>query len=73
MGSRKEFKAIAHGLVESFISRNNDVSGYWGIGKLYSHIVSTGVKDLKIDLIQRTIEPKNEEFEILIVGWPIDL
>lgn len=66
MARRKEFKTIADGLVSSFVSRNNDVYGYWGIGKLYSHMVSTRSMELKIDLLQRTIEPKNEEFKILI-------
>lgn len=66
MAKRKEFKTIADGLVNSFISRNNDVHGYWGIGKLYSHMTSTESNELKIDLIQRTIEPPNKEFTVLI-------
>ena len=66
MARRKEFKAIADGLVSSFVSRNNDIYGYWGIGKLYSHMVSSNSMKVKIDLIQRTIEPHNDEFKILI-------
>ena len=66
MARRKEFKAIADGLISSFISRNNDVNGYWGIGKLYSFMVSTGSMKLKIDLVNRIIEPQNEEFRHLI-------
>ncbi len=66
MARRKEFKTIADGLVSSFISRNNDVNGYWGIGKLYSHMVSAKSKELKIDLVHRSIEPQNEEFILLI-------
>lgn len=66
MARRKEFSTIADGLVRSFVSRNNDVNGYWGIGKLYSHIVTTGVEELKIHLLRRSIEPDNEEFKLLI-------
>ena len=66
MARRKEFKAIAEGLVTSFASRNNDVYGYWGIGKLYSHMVSSGSMILRIDLIHRSIEPQNDEFKLLI-------
>lgn len=69
MARRKDFKTIADGLVSSFVSRNNDVYGYWGIGKLYSHMVSARSMELKIDLIQRTIEPQNEEFKILISNF----
>lgn len=66
MARRKEFKAIANGLIGSFVSRNNDVYGYWGIGKLYSHMISSGSMQLQIDLIHKIIEPQNEEFKLLI-------
>ncbi|WPP49952.1 hypothetical protein [Catalinimonas niigatensis] len=65
MARRKEFKTIAEGLVNSFVSRNNDVY-YWGIGKLYSHMVTSGSMKLKIDLVHRIMEPQNEEFKLLI-------
>jgi len=66
MARRKEFQTIADGLICSFVSRNNDVYGYWGIGKLYSHMLSFKSMKLKIDLVNRKIEPNNEEFGILI-------
>jgi hypothetical protein len=66
MARRKEFKTVADGLISSFVSRNNDVYGYWGIGKLYSHMLSSGSMKLTIDLIDRIMEPNNEEFAILI-------
>jgi len=31
----RELRNLAHGLAGTFISRNNDVSGYWGIGMRY--------------------------------------
>lgn len=66
MARRKEFKTIADGLLSSFVSRNNDVYGYWGIGKLYSHMVSSKSMKLKIDLVQRTLEPRKDEFKVSI-------
>lgn len=66
MSRRKEFKTIAEGLISSFVSRNNDVYGYWGIGKLYAHMIANGSMRLVIDLVNKTIEPADSEFEILI-------
>ncbi len=66
MARRKEFKTIADGLVSSFVSRNNDVYGYWGIGKLYSHMISSNSMTVTINLKDCKIEPKNKEFKFLI-------
>ena len=66
MGRRKEFKIIADGLVNSFVSRNNDVDGYWGIGKLYSHMISSHSMTIMIDLKNCQIAPPNREFIFLI-------
>lgn len=35
MPRRKEFKGIAGGLINSFLSRNNDIDGYWALGLFY--------------------------------------
>lgn len=32
MRRRSEIGSIASGMVHSFVSRNNDLGGYWGIG-----------------------------------------
>ena len=34
MSRRRSLKGIAGGLMGSFVSRNNDVAGYWGMGML---------------------------------------
>jgi hypothetical protein len=52
--------------MNSFISRNNDVYGYWGIGKLYSHMTATNSTTIEIDLISLEIKPTNNEFALLI-------
>ncbi|MBW1297852.1 hypothetical protein [Aquimarina litoralis] len=66
MVKRKEFKNIANGVLQSFISRNNDVEGYWGIGKLYSLLLKKNEYEVEIDLINKTILPADKEFENMI-------
>lgn len=69
MGRRKELKNIAYGLINSFVSRNNDVFGYWGIGKLYSHMLTSGRLEIKIDLVHANIEPLSDEFRFLVLEY----
>lgn len=57
MPKRKHIKSVADGILNSFISRNNDVDGYWGIGKLYSLMLSTKQMEVSIDLLDKTITP----------------
>ncbi len=66
MASRKELKNIAGGIIGSFNSRNNDVDGYWGIGKLYSFAMSKDTDTVTLDLTNETISPKTTEFDSLI-------
>lgn len=66
MARRKELKSIANDLISSFISRNNDVNGYWGIGKLYSFMLEQEELKIEIDLIERSISPQNIEFAKII-------
>lgn len=66
MGRRKHFKHIVHNLTCTFISRNNDVDGYWGIGKLYSHMDQSGASHVAIDLLTKTIQPPTQDFDTLV-------
>lgn len=66
MGKRKLLKNIAYGLINSFISRNNDVSGYWGIGKLYSLMINSDKFEIEINLVKQSISPFNNEFNDMI-------
>jgi len=66
VASRKELKNIAGGIIGSFNSRNNDVDGYWGIGKLYSFAMSKDTDTVTLDLTNETISPKTTEFDSLI-------
>ena len=41
MARRSELQGIANALNESFVSRNNDVNGYWAMGQLKSLATDT--------------------------------
>ncbi len=57
MPSRRVVNAIANAVSESFVSRNNDVRGYWAIGQLLSHALATRNATYTIDLMSRTSAP----------------
>lgn len=69
MARRKQLKNIAFGLLNSFISRNNDVNGYWGIGKLYNLMENSNMFKVQIDLVSKSIQPFNDEFSRLIENY----
>lgn len=69
MARRKELKDIASGLYGSFISRNNDVAGYWGIGKLCLLAEQQDVRKVRIDLLTKSMAPASSEFAKLVSGY----
>jgi len=46
-----QLKGIANDLLGTFVSRNNDIDGYWGIGVLRSYANSRDDSEVKIDLL----------------------
>ncbi len=66
MARRRELKNIANGLMGSFNSRNNDIDGYWGLGKLYKHAQLHKTTTVKINLLGNTIQPETNEFDNLL-------
>lgn len=69
MARRHELKNIASGLLYSFISRNNDVNGYWGIGKLCLLTRDCATTSAKLDLLSKTLLPESAEFSKLLHGY----
>ena len=65
MGRRRELVSIASGIIGSFRSRNNDVDGYWGIGKLYLFVDHLQSKCVSIDLCSQQIEPYYPDFDLM--------
>ena len=69
MARHKELKSIASGLYGSFISRNNDVAGYWGIGKLCLLAQQHRTTIVRLDLVAGSIAPGSSEFAKLVSGY----
>lgn len=69
MRKRKEIKGIAAGFVSHFISRNNDIDGYWGLGILYRHAARNRTNKVEIDLIAGTMNPKSNSLQSSVGRW----
>lgn len=52
-------------MLDSFISRNNDIGGFWGLGMLYSAAGETGTKEIRIDLLQDRVTGNQLAIEIV--------
>ncbi|AZO14063.1 hypothetical protein EJ069_04620 [Mesorhizobium sp. M2A.F.Ca.ET.043.05.1.1] len=57
---RRAFKGIAADAAASFISRNNDLHGYWAIGKLHSLAREHSTTKILIELLGRLPEALSE-------------
>src|ERR1700741_3754733 len=66
MPSRRDFRGVAFGLLGAFVSRNNDVGGYWALGKLYEHMRAYDAGEIRIDLVRSVITPPNPEFSHMV-------
>lgn len=62
MPRRREIRGVAIGLLGSFVSRNNDVGGYWALGRLYKHALNTDAPDVRVDLFDLTITPPSDDY-----------
>ncbi len=62
MPSSRILRGVAEGIAGSFISRNNDVNGYWAIGKLLSHAVSQKSDCILLDLVGGQLTPDHSQF-----------
>lgn len=50
MRRRAELKCIGSGVLHSFLSRNNDLEGYWALGKLFLYAKYAGETSVSLDL-----------------------
>lgn len=69
MARRKELNNVASGLYGSFISRNNDVAGYWGIGKLCLLAQENEANAVQLKLLAQTVSPESTQFKKLLAGY----
>jgi hypothetical protein len=56
---------VVAGLLGSFVSRNNDVGGYWAIGKLYGQARAINIDLIAIDLMSSRMSPVLPEFDVM--------
>mgnify|MGYP001627925238 CR=1 FL=1 len=50
MGRRRELRGVCNDLLESFVSRHNDLDGYWALGKFQAFLQSKPTNCLVFDL-----------------------
>jgi hypothetical protein len=62
MPKRRYYRGAASRLLLAFVHRNNDVDGYWALGKLYKHALKSKTSDVCVDLLAKTISPPSIEF-----------
>lgn len=62
MKSRREWGSYASGLAQSFVSRNNDLNGYWAMGQLFRFAREQGVSALVLDLLAQSMQPEAPQF-----------
>lgn len=60
MPGSRALKNIAHGLVETFMSRNNDVFGYWGIGQIHRELEGHPIMIVELDLLHEKATPDGQ-------------
>jgi hypothetical protein len=65
----KHLTNVASGLCGSFASRNNDLDGYWSIGKLRSLAERNGRSTVLLDLLTSSIQPSSSEFASVLVHY----
>lgn len=60
---------IAAGLCGSFASRNNDLAGYWAIGKLRSLAEQYSQSAVSLDLLAPSMQPLSPEFAQVLADY----
>lgn len=69
MPKGRRLRNIAIGLCGSFNSRNNDLDGYWAIGKLRSLAEQYGRTMVILDLLTLSILPSSSEFAPVLARY----
>ncbi len=61
MARRRQFKGICWDVLNNFVSRYNDLNGYWAVGQ-FAQIADTGTHNLKFQLRKGVTVPPYPEF-----------
>ncbi|CTQ57655.1 hypothetical protein LA5095_01478 [Roseibium album] len=62
MARRAELRGVCRDLLETFTSRNNDLDGYWALGKIQTHLQQGKRRKLCLDLVTRELEKSDKIF-----------
>lgn len=57
MASYKRLNGTAAGVLGTFVSRNNDIDGYWALGVIYSEIDDLGLSEVTFRLLDSDVVP----------------
>jgi hypothetical protein len=69
MPRRARLKNIANGLCQSFVSRNNDLDGYWAIGKLHLLAAQHGRSTVTLDLLAPSMQPASFAYAPMLARY----
>lgn len=69
MPRRRELRGVALGVLGSFVSRYNDVGGYWGLGQLCSLAKRHGVDCVEVDILGKAIHPAEDPFRPMLENY----
>ncbi len=64
MPRRKQFNGICHDILDSFVSRYNDLDGYWALGQFKRFLIDNGQIQLRFDLHNGVTCPQNARFRL---------
>lgn len=59
MSRRKQFKGICHDILETFVSRYNDLDGYWALGQYVAFLDRLGERQLQFRMRDSTVAPES--------------
>ncbi len=62
MPRRKQFKGICHDILDSFVSRYNDLDGYWALGQYATFLTETGQRELRLQLEREATLSEHSRF-----------
>ena len=57
MKRRNQIKNIAYGILGSFLSRNNDIDGYWALGVFYKIAFEQGSQSFELNILSKESHP----------------
>ncbi len=69
MARRRELYGIGIDWLNAFVSRNNDVDGYWGIAMLRESMHKHKIETLQIDVSKPSIEVDDQLFENMLLSY----